>query len=216
MAGTACALGAALWLFGWRWHKFWVVAGVTLGAGLMGLSARPGNGTQFVAVGVLVAVAAGMMALELARVFAFVAGGIGAWLAVQWVLPQAQELWAVFLSGGLFGVLLYRLWTMLLTCLTGALLGGHAALVLGEIWFHFDAAAWAAGHLVLLNGLVVAAVVLGILVQAKQADDPAATPPAEADPKRPKREKTSDPWAEVTPGRFARWWGRPRGAGRVK
>ena len=58
---------------------------------------------------------------ELAKILAFVAGGVGAWLAVQWVLPQAQELWAVFLCGGLFGVLLYRLWTMMLTSLAGTL-----------------------------------------------------------------------------------------------
>ena len=71
---------------------------------------RPGRrpAEQIMAVGILLAVAAGMMALELAKVFAFVAGGCGAWLAVQWVFPQAQELWAVFLSGGLFGLLLYQ------------------------------------------------------------------------------------------------------------
>ena len=130
LAGTACALGFALWLFGWRWHRFWVVAGVTLGAGLIGLNAGRASGGQVMAVGVLLAVAAGMMALELAKVVAFVAGGVGAWLAVQWVLPQAQELWAVFLSGGLVGLLLYRLWTMLLTSLFGALLTNHAGLLL--------------------------------------------------------------------------------------
>ncbi|HJZ54502.1 MAG TPA: hypothetical protein VKE74_06065, partial [Gemmataceae bacterium] len=106
MLGTVCVLGVALWLFGWRWHRFWVVAGVTLGAGLIGLNAGRTGGTQVLAVGILLAIGAGMMALELAKVLAFVAGGIGAWLAVQWVLPQAQELWAVFLSGGLFGLLL--------------------------------------------------------------------------------------------------------------
>ena len=105
MSGTLCALGIALWLFGWRWHRFWIVAGITLAAGLLGLNAgRAAGGTQIMALGILIAVAAGMMALELAKVFAFVAGGCGAWLAVQWVFPQAQELWAVFLSGGLFGL----------------------------------------------------------------------------------------------------------------
>ena len=175
MAGTACVLGIALWLFGWRWHRFWVVAGVTLGAGLIGLNAGKTSSGQVMAVGILLAVAAGMMALELAKVLAFVAGGIGAWLAVQWVLPQAQELWAVFLSGGLFGLLLYRLWTMLLTSLMGTLLAGHAALLLLEGWLKFDAAAWSAAHLVALNGVVVAFAVLGIVVQATQSkDDPPA------------------------------------------
>ena len=98
------------------------------------------------AAGILLAVAAGMMALELAKVFAFVAGGCGAWLAAQWVFPQAQELWAVFLSGGLFGLLLYKLWTMLLTSLGGVLLAGHAGLLLLEPVLAFDAVAWAAAR----------------------------------------------------------------------
>src|SRR3954470_11401360 len=166
MSGTICVLGFALWLFGWRWHRFWVVAGITLGAGLIGLNAGRAGGMQVMAVGILLAVAAGMMALELAKVFAFVAGGIGAWLAVQWVLPQAQELWAVFLCGGLFGLLLYRVWTMLLTSLLGALLAAHAMLLLLEQLFSFDAVAWVSRNVAALNGVVVGLVVLGILVQA--------------------------------------------------
>ncbi len=166
MLGTICVLGIALWLFGWRWHRFWVVAGITLGAGLIGLNAGRTNGGQVMAVGILLAVAAGMMALELAKVIAFVAGGIGAWLAVQWVLPQAQELWAVFLSGGLLGLLLYRLWTMLLTSLIGTLLAGHAAVLLLEPVFGFDAVAWSTAHIVALNGVMVGVVILGILLQA--------------------------------------------------
>src|SRR5215211_8447357 len=138
MSGTLCVLGFALWLFGWRWHRFWIVSGITLAAGLIGLNAgRAHGGTQIMAVGILLAVAAGMMALELAKVFAFVAGGCGAWLAVQWVFPQAQELWAVFLCGGLFGILLYRLWTMLLTSLIGTLLACHAGLLILEPAFSF-------------------------------------------------------------------------------
>jgi hypothetical protein len=170
MSGTVCVLGIALWLFGWRWHRFWVVAGITLAAGLIGLNAgRGGSGGQVLAVGILLAVTAGMMALELAKVLAFLAGGIGAWLAVQWVLPQAQELWAVFLCGGLFGVLLYRLWTMLLTSLIGMLLAGHAGLLLLEPVLKIDAPAWAAAHAAALNGVAVGVVILGILVQATAA-----------------------------------------------
>jgi hypothetical protein len=172
MSGTICVLGFALWLFGWRWHRFWVVAGITLAAGLIGLNAgRGNNGGQVMAIGILLAVAAGMMALELAKVIAFLAGGMGAWLAVQWVLPQAQEMWAVFLCGGLFGVLLYRLWTMLLTSLLGTLLAGHAGLLLLEPVLQIDAPAWAAAHVAALNGVVVGFVILGILVQATAAPE---------------------------------------------
>jgi hypothetical protein len=143
MTGTIAVLGFALWLFGWRWHRFWIVSGITLAAGLIGLNAgRTSGGTQVMAIGILLAVSAGLIALELAKVLAFVAGGCGAWLAVQWVLPQAQELWAVFLCGGLFGLLLYRLWTMLLTSLIGTLLAVHASILLLEPALEFDAVGW--------------------------------------------------------------------------
>lgn len=174
MTGSICVLGFALWLFGWRWHRFWIVAGITLAAGLIGLNAgRASGGTQVMAVGILLAVAAGLLALELAKVLAFVAGGCGAWLAVQWVFPQAQELWAVFLCGGLFGLLLYRLWTMLLTSLLGGLLAAHAGILLAEQIFSFDAVAWASANVAALNGVFVGVVVLGILIQAVSApEDP--------------------------------------------
>lgn len=188
MCGTLCALGVALWLFGWRWQRFWVVSGITLAAGLLGLNTgRALGATQVLAVGILMAVAAGMMALELARLFAFVAGGCGAWLAVQWVFPQAQELWAVFVSGGLFGVLLYRLWTMLLTSLAGVFLAGHAGLLLLERGMTFDAVTWVGENQAAINGGAVAMIVLGILLQA------VATPNEEASKKRAESKKQKKP-----------------------
>ncbi len=167
MSGTLCVLGVALWLFGWRWHRFWIVAAVTLGAGLCGLHAgRAVGGAQILAVGVLLAVAAGMMALELAKIFAFVAAGCAAWLAALWVFPQAQELWAVFLSGGLFGLILYRVWTMLLTSLGGVLVAGHAALLLLEPILGFDAVEWVTTNQAAVNGSAIGLTVLGIVFQA--------------------------------------------------
>lgn len=186
MSGTLCVLGLALWLFGWRWHRFWVVAGISLAAGLLGLNAgRAAHGTQIMAVGILLAVSAGMLALELAKVFAFVAGGCGAWLLIQWVFPQAQELWAVFLSGGLFGVLLYRLWTMLLTSLMGVLLAGHAGLLLLEPLMGFDAVRWVGANQAAVNGAAVGLSVLGILLQSVSAPD-------EAGGKKEKKQKPGE------------------------
>ena len=182
MLGTIFVLGIALWLFGWRWHRFWIVAGITLSAGLLGLNAgRTNGGTQIMAVGILIAVAAGMMALELAKVFAFIAGGCGAWLAVQWVFPQAQELWAVFLSGGIFGLIMYRIWTMLLTSLAGVLLAGHAALLLLEGPLSFNAVKWVMANVVALNGVAVGLTVLGILLQVV-ASPSEETPAAKEEP----------------------------------
>jgi hypothetical protein len=207
MSGTLCALGIALWLFGWRWHRFWIVAGITLAAGLLGLNAgRAAGGTQIMALGILIAVAAGMMALELAKVFAFVAGGCGAWLAVQWVFPQAQELWAVFISGGLFGLLLYRLWTMLLTSLAGVLITSHSALLLLEGPAGFDAVKWVTTNQAALNGVAVGLIVLGILLQAIAAPDEEAKAEAaeEAEPKEP--HETHKPVPATTKNARAWWW----------
>jgi hypothetical protein len=208
LLGTAVALGAGLWLFGWRWHRFWVVAGVTLAAGLAGLNAGRAGGGQVVAVGVLVAVAAGVLALELARVGAFAAGGAGAWLAARWLLPQAQELWAVFLAGGLLGVLLYRLWLMLLTSLAGALVAGYAAVLL----FVPDPVRWAAGRAGLLDGGVVGAAALGVLVQSLTAPKRDAGDRPKGDAKEAKHEK-ADPHehGEEKPARGWRLF-RPRHA----
>jgi hypothetical protein len=187
MSGTLCVLGIALWLFGWRWHRFWIVAGITLTAGLLGLNAgRSAGGTQIMAIGILLAVAAGMMALELAKVFAFVAGGCGAWLAVQWVFPHAQELWAVFLSGGLFGLLMYRIWTMLLTSLAGVLLTCHTGLLLVEGVLSFDAVTWVAANQAATNGVAVGLTVLGILLQA------VASPEEEAEVKKEEKDDKKD------------------------
>lgn len=206
MIGTVGVLGFALWLFGWRWHRFWIVAGITLASGLIGLNAgRTTGGTQVMAVGILLAVSAGLLALELAKVLAFVAGGCGAWLAVQWVLPNAQDLWAVFLSGGLFGLLLYRLWTMLLTSLIGTLFAGHAAILLAEQIWRFDAIAWTTRNVAALNGLVVGMVVLGILLQAVSAPDE-----AKGEKKEVEEEKDDEPEPAPPPkpkaAKNVPWW----------
>lgn len=207
MSGTICVLGCALWLFGWRWHRFWIVAGITLAAGLIGLNAgRTTGGTQVMAVGILLAVAAGLLALELARVLAFVAGGCGAWLAVQWVLPQAQELWAVFLCGGLFGLLLYRLWTMLLTSLLGTLFAGHAGILLIEQLFGFDAVGWVSRNVPALNGVVVGWVVLGILVQALSARDEQPVKAEKSEEEPDAAHGHAPPAAPPAPKPAKPWW----------
>jgi hypothetical protein len=205
MLGTVCVLGCALWLFGWRWHRFWIVSGITLAAGLLGLTAgRSAGGTQIMAVGILLAVAAGMMALELAKVFAFVAGGCGAWLAVQWVFPQAQELWAVFLSGGIFGLLLYRVWTMLLTSLGGVLLACHSGLLLLEPVLHFDAVKWVDANQAAFNGVAVGLTVLGILLQAVAAPEEEGDEGAKDQKPEKKPEPKKEPEADKE--KPAPWW----------
>ncbi|HVL14348.1 MAG TPA: hypothetical protein VM529_17380 [Gemmata sp.] len=214
MSGTICVLGIALWLFGWRWHRFWIVAGITLAAGLLGMNAgRAQGGTQIMAVGILLAVAAGMLALELAKVFAFVAGGCGAWLMVQWVFPQAQELWAVFLSGGIFGLLLYRVWTMLLTSLAGVLLAGHSAVLMLEGPLQFDSVAWATANVVVLNGLTVGMTVLGILLQVVASPDEEES--REKAEEEPEPEPAPPPPPAAAKPRRVSWWRRVFASGKA-
>lgn len=184
-AGFLLLVGLLLWAVGWRWHRFWVVFGITLAAGLIGLTAGQSAGGQVMVVGVLLAVAAGMLALELAKVLAFVTGGAAAWAAAQGVFPQVQELWAVFLSGGLIGVVLYQLWTMLTTSFLGVLVTWHAGFVLAEQFAKgFDAAKWVGDHAAALNGAVAVVAILGVLVQKLTAPRPESTLSKEKSPKR--------------------------------
>lgn len=200
-SGFLMLVGFLLWAVGWRWHRFWVVFAITLGAGLVGLNAGHAAGGQVMVVGVLLAVAAGMLALELARILAFVTGGCAAWAAAQTVFPQAQELWAVFLSGGLLGVVLYQLWTMLTTSLIGVLTTWHAGLVLAEQFAVFDSAKWAGQNTAALNGGVLTTVILGVLVQAWTA------PPKENAEVEEKDEKEDD-HHEQPEKKSAGWWRR--------
>lgn len=197
-------VGFLVWAFGWRWHKFWVVFAVTLTAGLLGISAGRTAGMQVLVVGVLVSIAAGLLALEIAKITAFLTGGTAAWLAAQAVMPEAQELWAVFLCGGLVGVVLYRLWTMLATSLVGVLLFWHAGLLMVEALGGVNVTELADKHAAVANGVVIGASLIGVLVQAKtgqaEAGGEAAEPKAE---KKEKKEEVKDDaeawWKRVLP-----------------
>ena len=37
--GFLAFVGLLLWVLGWRWHRFWIVFGITTAAGVIGLSA---------------------------------------------------------------------------------------------------------------------------------------------------------------------------------
>jgi hypothetical protein len=172
-SGFIFFVGLLLWTCGWRWHKFWVVFGITTGAGLIGLTAGQASGGQVLVLGILLAFAGGVMALEVAKILAFAGGGLGAWLAVQNVLPQAHEMWAVFLSGGLFGVLLYKLWTMIVTSFLGVLVAGHAAFaILNEAGT--TTPKFTADNATAINGAVIVLTLVGAIVQAIVAKGAAA------------------------------------------
>jgi hypothetical protein len=123
-------LGVLLWLYGWRTHRFWIVLVTTVLAGVLGLYSGSLHSLPPLVAGLLLAVAAGMMALALARLVAFASGGIAAYLLVRSLAPSWDEPVVYFVAGGLLGVVLFRLWTMALTSFGGTLLMAYSGLCL--------------------------------------------------------------------------------------
>jgi hypothetical protein len=168
-AAAGVALALLLFVMGWRWHRFWVVLATTVGAGLIGLSQHQAIGPRMLAAGLLLAVAAGMMAIDLSRLLAFIVAGFAAWLIVQKVLPTFQEPLICFLVGGILGVLLYRLQLMLLTSFAGTVLFGYCAILMTEKLSEgrFEAADWARANALGLNIAVVVVSLLGVAAQGQ-------------------------------------------------
>ncbi|MGL4422666.1 MAG: hypothetical protein ACRCZF_18500 [Gemmataceae bacterium] len=197
-------VGGLLWVLGWRWHRFWLVFVITTTAGIIGLNAGRASGGYVLVIGLLLAFAGGVMALELAKIGSFAAGGVGAWLTIQNILPQAQEMWAIFLAGGLMGVILHRLWTMLLTSLAGVLLIMHAGMLLLEQVGFGGPMRMLGTNAAAVNGVAVMLIVLGLFIQARTAEQGAAAvvvaevekPAEEVDegkkPKKKRKKKKDD------------------------
>jgi hypothetical protein len=134
------AVGLVLWLTGWMGHRFWIVLITTVLAGVLGMISAPGSRLQPVLVGLLSAVAAGLLALSLVRLVAFGAGGVTAWLALRALAPVSwQEPFLCFLGGGLAGLFLFRVWTMVLTSFLGVQLMGYFGLCLADTLGKVDA-----------------------------------------------------------------------------
>jgi hypothetical protein len=160
------AVGLLVWLTGWRAHRFWIVLAATIAAGVAGLSRGAEFRVQPLVAGLLLAVAAGLLALALVRVVAFAAGGLAACLAAK-ALPAGpwQQPLVCFLAGGLAGLLLFRIWTMMLTGFAGAVIIGYCGLWLADRLGQADAVAVANQQQPLLNGACLAGGLAGLGVQ---------------------------------------------------
>ena len=166
ISGAGLAIGFLLWSMGGRTQRFWLAMSVTLSAGLLGLALGKQYGMQPLVAGLLLAVSAGVLALSLVRILLFAAGGLAALALLNAVAPTWDEPIAVFLVGGLVGVLLYRFWIIVFSSLVGALLMTHSALALSDrLHMVHDSVAWTRKNAPLLNWACAALVVLGILVQ---------------------------------------------------
>jgi hypothetical protein len=162
---TGLIVGLALWVLGWRNYRFWVVLVITVSAGTYGLAESDILHTAPLVAALLLAVAAGVLALSMIRLIAFAAGGLFGLVAVQALAPTWDQPLVVFLMGGLLGHLLFRLWIMALTSLCGTLLMSYTGLCLLDRLGKLDAVAWTEKRTLVLNWLCGAVAALGFVVQ---------------------------------------------------
>lgn len=135
---TLSILGACLALTGWRWHRFWLTISVSLISGLVGLRQAQAWGIQQpIVAAVLLATAAGCLALSLARVGLFLAYGLATWYAVKRFAPPYAIPAVCICLGGLFSVLFYRFCVILLTSVVGSVILSYAGMAYAQQqnWF---------------------------------------------------------------------------------
>jgi hypothetical protein len=165
VTGAGVAIGLFIWLFGVSMHRFWIVTALTLGAGVYGLLYGPEHGMQPIVAGLLLAVSAGTLGLALMRVLAFVTGGWAFYLVARAVVPGSDEPLLCILVGGLFSVLLFRLWITAVSSMAGTVVITYSSLWLIAKLTQANAAAWASNNPPLWNWGLGSVVVVGILVQ---------------------------------------------------
>jgi hypothetical protein len=158
-------LGLVLYLAGWMTYRFWVVLATTFGAGLYGLRVGPDFGLQPIIAGLLMAVAAGCLALSLARVAIFVWYGLVCWYVVQQFAPQLAVPLVCILAGGLFTVLFHRLCIMMLTSAAGMLLLTYGGLDLADRMAGFSAVNWLNANATTAQITYLASILVGVVVQ---------------------------------------------------
>ena len=90
-SAVGLGVGGVVWLLGGLSYRFWIVLLITLGAGVYGLSVGPAFAVQPLVSALLLAIAGGVMALALARVGAFVAGGMTLCVLAEWTVPGWNE-----------------------------------------------------------------------------------------------------------------------------
>lgn len=162
---AGAAVGLVLWLFGWKWHRFWVVLVTTVVAGVYALQEGNVGKTPPLVAAIMIAIAAGVLALALVRLLAFWAGGVAGLLILQATAPSLDQPLVVFIVAGLLSLLLFRWFLMALTSLAGAVLICHAGLGLLNFQGAVDAVVWIEQGAPLLKWLCGLMAVMGFVVQ---------------------------------------------------
>lgn len=157
--------GLLLWLLGWWTHRFWIVLATTVAAGIYGLNEAGVWRVQPIVVAVLLAIAAGVLALALARVITFAAGGLAAVYLIHLAFPTLQQQAVCFLVGGLVGLLLFRWFFMATTSFVGSVLLAYGILALLHYREVIDAVAWSDENSLSLSIACGSATFLGFCFQ---------------------------------------------------
>ncbi len=161
----ALGIGFCLWMWGWRAHRFWIVFTATLSAGIYGLSIGPAHGTPSMVAGLLMAIAAGALALDAIRLIAFLAGAATAMTLSQRFMPNWNEPFLFFFLGGFLALLLFRYWMMALFSFLGAMINVHAGLCLWHRLKKIDMVEWSSSKGGLLDTAIIVSTVLGLMIQ---------------------------------------------------
>lgn len=162
---ATAAIGIVLWLFGWRSHRFWIVLLTTVAAGLYGLQEGVAFRAPPLVAALLLAIAAGVLALALIRLLAFGAGGFSGLLLVHGAAPNLEQPLVVFVLSGLASLLLFRWFMMALSSGAGSLLVGGAILAIMNKYGTLDATAWTEQSMHLLNWIWLLMALVGFLLQ---------------------------------------------------
>lgn len=165
ISGTGLFFGFLLWSLGGQTHRFWLAMTVTLAAGLLGLTMGKQYGMQPLVAGLLLAISAGALALSLVRILLFAAGGLAALAVMHAIAPGWDEPIAVFLVGGLIGVLFYRFWISVFSSTVGGLLMAYSTLAFLDRLNRVNSVEWTQKNGPLLNWGCGALIVMGVLIQ---------------------------------------------------
>jgi hypothetical protein len=158
-------VGLLLWLLGWWSHRFWIVLATTVLAGVIGLNEATTWRAQPIVVAVLLAIAAGVLALALIRVIAFISGGIAGLSLLQMIYPTLNQPVIIFLVCGLLSLLLFRWCFMILTSLLGASLLVYATLALVHYYEFIDVVTWSEENSLMLNSACGIITFIGFVCQ---------------------------------------------------
>jgi hypothetical protein len=158
-------IGLMLWLLGWWSHRFWIVLMTTILAGIVGLVEATSWHAQPIIVAVLLAIAAGVLALALVRVVTFAIGGLAGVYLVQFAFPAWNQQAICFLVSGLLCLLLFRWFFMILTSFLGTAFLAYGLLALMSYQEMLDSVTWTDENSTLLNIACGIGTVLGFFCQ---------------------------------------------------